>query len=213
MLEARDICKRYGARRVLDRVSIRVERGCAVLLLGPSGSGKTTLLRIIAGLERADSGEVWLDGACANGIAPGARGIGMMFQDLALWPHMRARRQLEFVLRGRGISRQERMRRAHRLLESFQLEHRADAYPAQMSGGEQQRLAFARAVVTDAPLLLLDEPFANLDAPLRDLLLEHIVRRMRKRGTAVVLSTHVEGGLDPLGASVLRLAVNAPAGI
>lgn len=212
MLDARDIRKCYGVRRVLDGVSVRVERGRAVLLLGPSGSGKTTLLRIIAGLERADSGEVWIAGACANGTAPGARGIGMMFQDLALWPHMRARRQLEFVLRGRGISRQDRMRRALRLLESLQLEHRVDAYPAQMSGGEQQRLAFARAVITDAPLLLLDEPFANLDSPLRESLLEHIVRRMRERGTAVVLSTHVEVGLDSLGASVLRLALNSPAG-
>lgn len=193
-LEIDNITKSFGTRRVLDAVTFRVESGAAVALIGASGCGKTTLLRTIAGLEDADAGEVRIGEhlvSSPRAIVPTERrGAGMMFQDLALWPHMRAWRHLEFVLRGRGKKRAERKHAAHDLLSRLGLEHRADAYPSEMSGGEQQRLAFARAVITEPAVLLLDEPFSNLNVELRELLIGEIERQMCERKVAVVIATH-----------------------
>ena len=208
-LDVRDIFKSFGARRILDGVSVRVERGHALALLGPSGCGKTTLLRIVAGLERADAGEVWIADSCVASqrahARPEDRGAGMVFQDLALWPHMRAWRQLEFVLRGRGKRRAERIGAARELLARFQLESRADAYPAMLSGGEQQRLALARALVTDPPLLLLDEPFANLNMALRDTVVNELERRMREQGMTIVIATHDPEEVERIASSHVQL--------
>ena len=129
----------------------------------------------------------------------------MVFQDLALWPHMRAWRHLEFVLRGRGQRRSERIVAAHEALAQFRLDHRAEAYPAAMSGGEQQRLALARALIADPPLLLLDEPFANLNQELRETVVEELEQRMRERNVAIIIATHDPTEVERIGVSHIQL--------
>ena len=195
-LEVVNVAKSFGARCVLHDVSLRVEAGNAIALLGASGCGKTTLLRVIAGLEHADKGEIRIGERVVSSpravVPPEQRGIGMVFQDLALWPHMPAWRHLEFVLRGRGKKRGQRMLIAQEMLSRLGLAHRANAYPSEMSGGEQQRLTFARAMVTEPALLLLDEPFSNLNAELRESLLIELQRQMHERKVAVVIATHDE---------------------
>ncbi|MFA6244291.1 MAG: ATP-binding cassette domain-containing protein [Candidatus Hydrogenedentales bacterium] len=201
-IELRDIVKRFGETLVLDHVSLRAGHGAGLGLFGPSGIGKTTILRIIAGLERPDSGKVVVG---RNEVRPGwcearrdAHAVGMVFQDLALWPHMRAERHLEFVLRGSGLSRRERIARAHATLEFCGLSDKRRAYPATLSGGEQQRLAFARALVTDPGILLLDEPFANLDDTLRTRFIEELTRRKYTQGATLVISSHDRADFTPL---------------
>lgn len=210
-LEVVNVTKSFGARLVLNDVSLRVEAGHAIALLGASGCGKTTLLRIIAGLEHADKGEARIGGRVVSSpravVSPEHRGIGMVFQDLALWPHMRAWRHLEFVLRGRGKNRGERMHTAHETLTRLGLAHRAKAYPSEMSGGEQQRLAFARAMITEPALLLLDEPFSNLNAELRESLLIELERQKHERKVAVVIATHDAREVSQIVSDQLHLAV------
>lgn len=209
-LEVLNVTKSFGARRVLHDVTFRVEAGQAVALLGVSGCGKTTLLRIIAGLEHADAGEVSIGGRVVSSpravTPPEQRGIGMVFQDLALWPHMRAWRHLEFVLRGRKMDRGERKHIAHETLSRLGLAHRENAYPAEMSGGEQQRLAFARALVTEPALLLLDEPFSNLNTELREALLIELERQKRERKVAIVIATHDAAEVSQIVSDRLHLA-------
>ncbi|MDZ4860762.1 MAG: ATP-binding cassette domain-containing protein [Candidatus Hydrogenedentes bacterium] len=194
MLELDGVHKKFGSRTIVANLTARVDAGSALALIGPSGSGKTTMLRLIAGLETVDAGKISIGGRSVSSRSvhelPETRGIGMVFQDFALWPHMRAEKHLEFVLRGRGIARAERLDRAREMLSWLQLEHCAKSYPGTMSGGEQQRLALARALVTQPRLLLLDEPFSNLNNALRELIVAELLRRMREEKAAVVLATH-----------------------
>ena len=167
-----NVTKRFGNRVILDDVSFEVAAGEVVALLGPSGCGKTTTLRIIAGLETADAGEVWIAGerVAAKGrnlIPPSARGIGFVFQDLALWPHMTVAESLDFVLASANMPKSERKKRISESLRLARVESFADSYPGQLSGGEQQRAAIARALVAFPRLLLLDEPTSNLDVDLK----------------------------------------------
>lgn len=188
-IEVRSVTKRFGRRLVLDKFSLSIAAGACVTLCGPSGCGKTTLLRLIAGLETPDEGAVAIVEMNGGTRPPYDGTIGMVFQDLALWPHMRAARHLGFVLRGRGLARWERRGRIHELLTLTGLDAVARSYPAQMSGGEQQRLAIARALATEPRLLLLDEPFANLDAVLRERLTCELARR-KEAGVTLVIATH-----------------------
>lgn len=212
-LELRDVTKRFRGATVLDRLSFRVGRGQGLGLFGPSGAGKTTVLRLIAGLERADAGGVFIDGKPVNpGWCETHRNgivVGMVFQDLALWPHMRVERHLEFVLRGRGLTRSDRLRRAHAMLAFCGLDALRRAYPASLSGGEQQRLAIARALVTEPDVLLLDEPFANLDASLRLHFTNELVRRKTTNETTLVISSHDRGDFDALADTVIEMKKNA----
>ncbi len=208
-IELRDIAKRFGATPVLERISLRIGHGKGLGLFGPSGVGKTTVLRIIAGLERPDSGTVLVGG---TEVRPGwcearrdGHEVSMVFQDLALWPHMRAERHLEFVLRGRGIDSRERIARAHAMLEFCGLSDKRRAYPATLSGGEQQRLAIARALVTNPGILLLDEPFANLDDTLRARFIEELAQRKITQGATLVISSHDRADFTPLTDEVVEL--------
>ena len=175
-----DITKRFGATPVLRGLSLRAETGELLAILGPSGSGKTTLLRLIAGLDRPDSGVIWIGDRVVSGpgafVPPQQRRVGMVFQDLALWPHMSVRKHLEFVLKGRGMPRCERVERTRQMLELVRLDDRAEAYPHQLSGGQKQRVAIARALVAEPEILLLDEPLANLDPELRGRMVDEIAR-------------------------------------
>lgn len=208
-LELESVSKQFDGKTVVDAFTLSVSPGAAVCLFGPSGAGKTTILRLIAGLERPDAGEVVIGGTSVAGngtwVEPGERGVNMVFQDLALWPHMRAIKHLDFVLRGRGISKRERVERANRLLDCVDIAAAARKFPFEMSGGEQQRLAIARALATDPKLLLLDEPFAHLDYRRRDKIAEYIRTRKQKYGLTVVLASHDEQDAERLEAALIPL--------
>jgi sulfate transport system ATP-binding protein len=166
-IEVKDVTKRFGAFTALEDVSVEVPGGALVALLGPSGSGKSTLLRVIAGLERPDSGTVLLDGADVTAVPTQRRGVGFVFQHYAAFKHMTVRENIAFGLKLRRLPRQEVRRRVDELLELVQLGGLADRYPAQLSGGQRQRMVLARALAVQPKVLLLDEPFGALDARVR----------------------------------------------
>ena len=142
-------------------------RARRLVVLGPSGSGKTTLLRLIAGLESPDSGAILIDGQDTSGIPPHRRDVAMVFQNPALYPHLSVFDNLAFGFRARGTARAERRRRVHTMASMLGLEKLLNRRPAELSGGERQRVALGRAVAREPRVLLLDEPFSNLDEPLR----------------------------------------------
>lgn len=202
-LSLEDVTKRFDSRDVVDHVTLDVAEGDAIVVLGPSGSGKTTLLRLIAGLEVPDEGRISLSGTPAatggrNLLPPHRRGIGFVFQDLALWPHLSVRGNLDFVLGSVKAPRGEWEQRARELLELVQIDALAGRYPHQLSGGEQQRAALARALAGRPALLLLDEPFANLDPGLRTQLRADLARLQRRLGVTTIYVSH-----DPEDAAVL----------
>ncbi len=189
------VTKRYGARTVVDAVSLDIAEGEIVALLGASGCGKTTLLRLIAGLETPDVGEIWIAGesVAADGrniSPPRARGIGFVFQDLALWSHMTVAGNLDFVLASIGIPKRARKTPIEEALQMGRIEKFADTYPHRMSGGEQQRVAIARALVSRPRLLLLDEPLSSLDDDLKANLLAELAAMQKSLNITTVHVTH-----------------------
>jgi iron(III) transport system ATP-binding protein len=167
-IELAGISKTFDERVVLNDLSLRIEKGERLVLFGPSGSGKTTVLRLVAGLEVPDKGEIQIDGRTAasfgkNLVPPEKRDVGMVFQDLALWPHMSVQENLRFGLNARGVPNREAHVRVREMLERVALEHRTEAKPHQLSGGEQQRVALARALVSRPSILLMDEPLSSLE--------------------------------------------------
>jgi len=189
-LEIRDVSKAYGATPVLDRISLAMEAREFIAFLGPSGSGKSTLLRIIAGLETLDEGEVRLDGERIDGLPPGRRGVAMVFQHYALYPHMSVRENMAFGLRNAGVPKAEieaRIAEAARILE---IESQLDKKPGQMSGGQRQRVAIGRAIVKQPKLFLLDEPLSNLDAALRMRTRIELAQLRRRVDAALIMVTH-----------------------
>src|SRR5215510_9796061 len=190
-----EITKRFGQRTIVDRVSLDVAEGETIALLGASGCGKTTTLRLIAGLEEPDSGDIWIAGKCvaANGrnlVPPYARGVGFVFQDLALWPHLTVAGNLDFVLSSAGVPKRERIERINETLRLVRIDRFASRHPNQLSGGEQQRVAIARAIVARPRLLLLDEPMSSLDAELKAELLAELKSLKRLLGVTTVYITH-----------------------
>ena len=168
-LEIRNLTRLFGGARVVDNVSLSIQPGQVTCLLGPSGCGKSTTLRMIAGVDMQDSGEIWVDGTliCDGKYSLPAeqRGIGLMFQDFALFPHMSVADNVAFGLSG---TRAEKRVRVEQLLEKVDLMRLIDAYPHQLSGGEQQRVALIRALAPRPKIMLMDEPFSGLDNRLRD---------------------------------------------
>src|SRR5207248_9252706 len=155
-IHIRNVTKRFGEFTALDDVSLEVESGSLTALLGPSGSGKSTLLRVVAGLERADSGGIFLSGEDATALAPQERGVGFVFQHYAAFKHMTVWDNVAFGLQVRKRSRAEIKERVAELLHLVQLEAFANRYPAQLSGGQRQRMGLARALAVDPKALLLD---------------------------------------------------------
>ncbi|MEZ6196178.1 MAG: ABC transporter ATP-binding protein [Planctomycetota bacterium] len=188
-VEIEDLSRRFGETEALSGVDLRVERGERLVVLGPSGCGKTTLLRAVAGLEAVDRGEIRLRGERVSApglrVDPARRGIGFVFQDLALWPNMRVARQLDFAA-GRRLASAERAA----LLERFRLAGLERRRPAELSGGEQQRLALARALVAGPDLLLLDEPLAALDVATAEELRGVLRAIARERELTIIDVTH-----------------------
>ncbi|HLG15459.1 MAG TPA: ABC transporter ATP-binding protein [Blastocatellia bacterium] len=190
-----DVTKRLGDRTILDRISLDAAEGAVVALLGASGSGKTTTLRIAAGLDTPDEGEVWIAGECVaagrrNLLPPSARRVGFVFQDLALWPHFTVAASLDFVLASAKVPKRERAKRIADTLGLVRIERSAGSYPYQLSGGEQQRAALARALVGSPRLLLLDEPMSSLDQHLKAQLLTELAALQRRLGITTIYITH-----------------------
>jgi sn-glycerol 3-phosphate transport system ATP-binding protein len=182
------IARHWGAARALDGISFDVEAGSFVVLLGPSGCGKSTTLRIIAGLDAPTSGRVLIGGRDVTALAPAARGIAMVFQSYALFPHLTVAENIVFGLRVRRVAnREERLARAAEMLGLATL---LDRKPSQLSGGQQQRVALARAIVAEAPVCLMDEPLSNLDAQLRGEMRREIRALQRRLGITMVYVTH-----------------------
>ncbi|WP_297436403.1 ABC transporter ATP-binding protein [Thermococcus sp.] len=159
-------------------------------LLGPSGCGKTTTLRIIAGFDRPEGGEILFDGIRMNEVPPYERGIGIVFQDYALFPHMTVFKNVSFGLEMRRVPRRETEERVKRALELVGLRGMENRYPEQLSGGQQQRVALARALVVEPEVLLLDEPLSNLDAKIREKLRGEVRRIQRELGITTIYVTH-----------------------
>jgi multiple sugar transport system ATP-binding protein len=189
-LELRDIRKSYGDTLVLDGVSLTVEPREFVAFLGPSGSGKSTLLRIIAGLETLDEGEVVLDGERIDPLPPGDRGVAMVFQAYALYPHMTVRENMAFGLRNARVPQDEIDRRVAEAARVLEIENQLDKKPGQMSGGQRQRVAIGRALVKQPRLFLLDEPLSNLDAALRMRTRVELAQLRSRVDAPVIMVTH-----------------------
>jgi len=166
-LRIEDVSKTFGAERVLESISLDIERGEFLTLLGESGSGKTTLLRIIAGFEQATSGQIFLEGRRLDRLRPHQRPVHTVFQSYALFPHMTVFENVAYGLRVRGEARAETKSRVEAALAKVRMERFAKHFPRQISGGQKQRVALARALVNQPKVLLLDEPLSALDANLR----------------------------------------------
>jgi len=182
--------KSYGSTRVLDGVSLAMEPKEFIAFLGPSGSGKSTLLRIIAGLETADSGEVWLDGTRIDRLAPGDRGVALVFQQYALYPHMTVRENMAFGLRNAKVPAQEIAVRIEAVAATLEIDQLLDRKPGQLSGGQRQRVAIGRAIVKAPKLFLLDEPLSNLDAALRNRTRVELSQLRQRVDASVIMVTH-----------------------
>src|SRR5438445_7885649 len=189
-IEVRDVSKRFGDFVALDSVSLTVESGGLVALLGPSGSGKSTLLRVIAGLERPDSGMVLINGADATAVPPQRRGVGFVFQHYAPFKHMTVWDNVAFGLKIRRRPKVEVRARVDELLELVQLAGLGKRYPAQLSGGQRQRMALARALAPEPEVLLLDEPFGALDARVRKELRSWLLRLHDEMHVTTIFVTH-----------------------
>ena len=210
LLSLTNVTKRFASHQAVDSVSLDVVAGDAIVILGPSGCGKTTLLRLIAGLEIPDSGEIWLGGAQAAGAGRSLmpaheRGIGFVFQDLALWPHLTVQRNLNFVLESVKMPRAQRTAKALEALKLVRIEQLSSRYPHQLSGGEQQRVALARALVGQPRMLLLDEPFSSLDPELRDALRSELARLQRALQVTTIYVTHDQGDAASLADRVIEM--------
>ncbi len=207
-IEFIEVSKSYNGRRVVADFSLLIERRERIVILGHSGCGKTTVLRILAGFLAPDSGRVTIGGevVSADGEVlkqPEMRNLGMVFQDLALWPHLTVRGNLEFGLKARKVTKRERDERISRALQLVEMEELIFARPSELSGGEQQRLALARALVLEPLALLMDEPLSSLNLELSLRLRREIVKLQEELGFALFYVTHNREEAFEIGTRVL----------
>lgn len=190
-LEVRNLTRIFDGKTVVDDASFEVRAGEVACLLGPSGCGKSTTLRMIAGVDMQDSGQILVDGSviCGAGtrVPPERRGIGLMFQDFALFPHLSVAENVAFGLKGGARANRDRVAE---LLDQVHLTRHRDSYPHALSGGEQQRVALARALAPRPSIMLMDEPFSGLDERLRDGIRDETLAILKDAGAAVLLVTH-----------------------
>ena len=210
MLSGINITKRFGDRTLLDEVTVQVAAGEILCVMGPSGAGKSTLLRIIAGLEKADLATVRVGGNDVTALAPHRRGIGFVFQDLALFPHLDVAGNIGFGLRMHRTPRAQRAQRIRELLELVDLPGIETRSIETLSGGEQQRVALARALAADPVALLLDEPFGALDSALKERLGSELRRIVAATGIAALHVTHDPQEASEVGDRIFRLPSLGP---
>jgi len=189
-LEVRGVSKAYGGTRAVNGVTFRLPSGKILALLGPSGCGKTTTLKVISGLVSPDSGMVLFDGEDVTGLPPRERDIGMVFQNLALFPHLTVEENVAFPLEARGVSDSVARDRVRQVMDMVELDGLERRYPHELSGGQQQRVAIGRAISSNAKLLLLDEPLASLDPALKSEVSEVIRKVQRELRVTTVYVTH-----------------------
>ncbi len=189
-LELKDVKKAYGSTRVIHGIDLEIASGDFCVFVGPSGCGKSTLLRMIAGLETITSGDVCIDGAVVNEITAARRGLAMVFQSYALYPHMSVRQNLSFGLENLNMPKTEVRQRVDEAGRMLQIDELMKRKPGQLSGGQRQRVAIGRAVVREPKIFLFDEPLSNLDAELRVVMRGEIAALHKRLGNTMVYVTH-----------------------
>lgn len=185
MLEIKNLYFSYGKTLILDNIHLEIEKNKIIAILGDSGSGKSTLLRVISGLEKQDSGDIFIEGKKVNEILPEDRKVGMVFQDYALFPHMTVFENVSFCLK-----RNENKSFAEELMRTTEIYRYKDKYPHELSGGEKQRVALSRALCYRPKIMLLDEPFSNLDETLKSSLRIKIKEILEHYRITTILVTH-----------------------
>ncbi len=204
-LSINGITKSFGHTTVLREISVEIASGDLFFILGASGCGKSTLLRILAGLERPDSGAILVDGKSILEVPAHERGIGMVFQQYALWPHMTVSQNIRFGLEVQGVPKAERERRVAEALDLVRMGDLGSRYPHEISGGQQQRVALARALAVRPRILLLDEPLSNLDARLRDDIRRELQELHRSLKITMIYVTHDQEDALTLGTKIALL--------
>lgn len=197
------VSKRFKDNIVIDDLNLEIPEGSFTVLLGPSGCGKTTLLRIIAGLEEADQGDIQIGQKSILHQEAKSRGVAMVFQNYALYPHMNVFQNVEYCLKIRRIQKEKRKEMVQRALEDVELTEHASKMPAQLSGGQRQRVALARALVKTPDVYLMDEPLSNLDAKLRNQMRERITALHRRVGTTFIYVTHDQVEAMSMGTNIV----------
>jgi sn-glycerol 3-phosphate transport system ATP-binding protein len=185
-----NLVKQWGTFRAVDNVSFSVPEGTLTVLLGPSGCGKSTILRLVAGLDTADVGRITISGSDVTWSDPARRGVSMVFQSYALFPHLNVRENILFGLKVRRVAPEERDARLEKAAKMVGLDQLLDRRPAQLSGGQRQRVALARTIVANQPVCLMDEPLSNLDAKLRAEMRDEIHALQRRLGLTMIYVTH-----------------------
>jgi iron(III) transport system ATP-binding protein len=204
------VSKCYSGNTVIRDFSLSVEDGERVAILGPSGCGKTTILRLLAGFIAPDTGAILIDGeiVAANGKIlrqPEQRHVGMVFQDLALWPHLTVEGNLDFGMKARGIPKSQRAERIDEILELVEMNAYRRSRPAQLSGGQQQRVALARALVLQPKALLMDEPLSNLDEDLNQHLRQELLRLHAQLRFTLLYVTHDRSEATEVGTRIVHM--------
>lgn len=211
-LSLKNVSKFFSGTRALEPVCLDAEKGELMVLVGPSGCGKSTLLRIIAGLETPNSGEIFLDDKKINDKEPAERDIAMVFQNYALYPHMKVRDNLSFALKMRKYSKAEMAKRVLEASELLEIGQLMDRYPKEISGGERQRVALGRAIVRHPKLFLFDEPLSNLDAKLRVQMRSEITKLHMKLGVTMLYVTHDQTEAMTMGDRIAVMKADKKAG-
>ena len=186
----RGLCKYFDKVKAVDNLDLQIKAGEFIVLLGPSGCGKTTLLRCISGLERVTAGRVFFDDHDMTYLSPKGRDISMVFQNYAVWPHMRVEKNIAFPLKVKKFPQHEINKRIAWASDLLRIEELLDRYPAQLSGGQRQRVAVARAIVVEPRVLLMDEPLSNLDALLRVRMRSEVKKLQQKLAVTTIYVTH-----------------------
>lgn len=189
-IQLRNVVKRYTNAETIHNVSLEIDDGEFTVFVGPSGCGKSTLLRMIAGLEDISAGEIAIDDVVINDVAPSKRGIAMVFQSYALYPHMTVAENISYGLKVSGVSKNERRHRAEVVAKTLQLTELLDRKPKQLSGGQRQRVAIGRAIIRNPKVFLFDEPLSNLDAELRVEMRLYIAELHQELGNTMIYVTH-----------------------